>query len=238
MSQAEPPVSASLPGRPQPEQALEATGCWSQIGVYGDGSCPELRKFVHCRNCPVYSAAGVQLIDRPLPPNYRREWAQHFAEERRITEAGSVSVILFRIRHRWLALPTHSFQEVAEKRPIHSLPARRTPILLGLANVRGELIMCISVSHLLQLDPVPAPEELRQNYHRLLVLQWETSRLAFPVDEVHGPQRFHPQELQNPPVALTSPAVRFEQALIKWQERTAALLDPRSVFSTLHQSLP
>jgi chemotaxis-related protein WspD len=237
VSQAELPVSTRRPVPPQPEPALEVTGCWSNSGVYGDGSCPELPQFVHCRNCPIYSAAGVQLIDRPLPPNYRREWTQHFAEERRITEKGSASVILFRIRHRWLALPTHSLQEVAEKRPIHSLPRPQTPMLLGLANVRGELIMCVSAGHLLQLDPLPSPEELRQNYHRLLVLQWEASRLAFPVDEVHGPQRFHPQELQNsPPLTCTAP--RFEQALIQWQERTAALLDPQLVFSTLHQSLP
>src|SRR5437764_1503482 len=89
-------------------------GCWTKIGVYGDGSCPELKSFVHCRNCLVYSDAGAKLIDRALPPNYRQEWTQHFAQEKRLTEAGSASVILFRIQSEWLAMPTHSFQEVAE----------------------------------------------------------------------------------------------------------------------------
>ena len=154
-----------------------------------------------------------------------------------MAEAGSASVILFRIQQRWLALPTHTLQEVAEKRPIHSLPRRRTPILLGLANVRGELVMCVSVGHLLQMEPSLPHEELRRNYHRLLVLQWEASRLAFPVDEVHGPQRFHPQELQSPHAIPGAAALRYEQARIQWLERTAALLDAPSVFSTLHQSL-
>jgi chemotaxis-related protein WspD len=237
VSQTESPVNQSAPAALQPAESSEVTGCWSAYGVYGDGSCAELHKFVHCRNCPVYSAAGVRLIDRPLPLNYRHEWAQHFAKERRITEIGSASVILFRIQHRWLALPTHSFQEVAEKRPIHSLPRARTRLLLGLANVRGELVMCVSVGHLLQIEPLPSYEELRQNYHRLLVLQWETSRLAFPVDEVHGPQRFHQHQLESLPTPLAGLASHYEQARIQWQEHTAGLLDAQSVFATLHGSL-
>ena len=33
--------------------------CWNKIGVRGDGSCPELARHVHCRNCPVYSASAA-----------------------------------------------------------------------------------------------------------------------------------------------------------------------------------
>ena len=51
----------------------EIYDCWNQIGVEGDGSCADLEKFIHCRNCPVYANAGLQLLNRPLPPEYRRE---------------------------------------------------------------------------------------------------------------------------------------------------------------------
>jgi len=202
--------------------------------VYGDGSCPELRSFIHCRNCPVYSSAGARLIDRPLPPNYRQEWSQYFAKENRLAETGSASVILFRIQKEWLAMPTHSFQEVAEKRPIHSLPRRREGVVLGLANVRGELVICISVGHLLQVEDIIALEVLRLNYQRLLVLQWESSRLAFPADEVHGPQRLHPQDLKPPPATLGLHSTRLAQAVFQWQGRTAGLLDPALLFTNLH----
>ena len=67
-----PGSSATNPRRaagPLPNgQAVEIRACWNEIGVQGNGSCPELRKVIHCRNCPVYSKAGVQLLDRPLLP--------------------------------------------------------------------------------------------------------------------------------------------------------------------------
>src|SRR3954454_6216435 len=57
--------------------------CWQNIGVYGEGSCRELQKFVHCRNCPVYSHAALRLLERPLPEHYRADWTAHFAKEQR-----------------------------------------------------------------------------------------------------------------------------------------------------------
>jgi chemotaxis-related protein WspD len=219
------------------EKNLEISGCWTHVGVYGDGSCPELQKFVHCRNCPIYSAAGVKLIDRPLPPDYRQEWSEHFAENKRFPEAGNSSAILFRIQTEWLALPTRSFQEVAERRPIHSLPRRGQGVLLGLANIRGELVICVSLGHLLQVERVVALETLRVNYRRLLVIQRETSRLAFPVDEVQGPVRFHPREVKAPPSTLARSDARYAQGVLNWQNCAAGFLDLDLLFANLQRSM-
>ena len=49
----EPPNSAS------DGTAASINDCWNRIGVRGDASCPELEQHVHCRNCPVYSAAAA-----------------------------------------------------------------------------------------------------------------------------------------------------------------------------------
>lgn len=226
---------------PAPLEATESSagvsGCWSDIGVYGNGSCPELKGLIHCRNCPVYSAAGARFIDRPLPSDYRVEWTQHFAQQRRLIETGSASAIMFRIQQEWFALPTASFQEVAEKRPIHSLPRKREGNILGLANVRGELVVCVSVGHWLQLENLPSLETVREEYQRLLVLQWESNRLAFPVDEVQGPHRFQPHELSKLSAGAGRPKLRHAQALLHWQERAAGWLDPALIFSTLQQSV-
>ncbi|MDM9384291.1 hypothetical protein QUB80_26815 [Chlorogloeopsis sp. ULAP01] len=46
--------------------------CWNIIGIMGDRSCPELSNFIHCRNCPIYSAGGHQLLERCVPNNYRQ----------------------------------------------------------------------------------------------------------------------------------------------------------------------
>jgi len=219
------------------EKNVEIAGCWSHVGVYGDGSCLELHKFVHCRNCPIYSSAGVKLIDRPLPADYRQEWSQHFAEDKRFPEAGNASAILFRIQNEWLALPTHSFQEVAQRRPIHSLPRRGQGVVLGLANIRGELVICVSLGHLLQVERISSLDTLRVNYRRLLVIQQETSRVAFPVDEVQGPLRFHPRELKAPPSTLARSERRYAQGVLTWQDCAAGFLDLDVLFSNLQRSM-
>ena len=42
-------------------------------------------------------------------------------------------------------------------RLIHSLPHRRQGIVLGLVNVRGELLICVSLARLLGIVPDPHP---------------------------------------------------------------------------------
>jgi chemotaxis-related protein WspD len=220
-----------------PASGSEIKACWSAIGVYGNGACTELSQFVHCRNCPTYSNAAVQLLNRPLPPEYRREWTDHFAAQRHPREPSKTSAVLFRIASEWLALPTQAFQEVAERRQIHSLPHRRHTLVLGLANVRGELLVCVSLGHLLGLERMRAPESLRTAYHRLLVGNWEGSRLAFPVDEVHGPHRFHPEELRTPPATVAKSAPTYTRSVLFWQQRAVGLLDAELLFSCLNRTL-
>src|SRR3954463_16035879 len=104
--------------------------CWNRIGVWGDGSCPELGAAVHCRNCPTYSAAASQILDREIDPEYLAHWAQHFRAERKDTVQETDSLVIFRIGPEWLALSTSVFHEVCDLRPIHSLPPRRNGTVL------------------------------------------------------------------------------------------------------------
>jgi chemotaxis-related protein WspD len=135
--------------------------CWNLIGVSGNGSCRELLRFVHCRNCPVYSTAAVQLLDRPVTEERRREWTGYYGQERQLTTPARISLVIFRLGGEWLALPTLAFQEVAERRRLHSLPHRRGGVVLGLVNVRGELLVCASLDRVLGLASPPGGEDGR-----------------------------------------------------------------------------
>ena len=99
--------------------------CWNAIGVRGDGSCPELKQHVHCRNCPVYAAAAVELLRKPAPDGYMAEWTSHLAEPKQLVERDSESALIFRVGVEWLALPTAVVKEVANLKSVHSLPHRR-----------------------------------------------------------------------------------------------------------------
>jgi chemotaxis-related protein WspD len=217
-----------------PEAAARILDCWNTIGVEGDGSCAQLREVIHCRNCPVYSNAGLQLLERALPPGYRRECTDYFRLQRKPARGSKISVVIFRVGPEWLALPTQAFQEVAEPRPVHSIPHRRHGLLLGLVNIRGELLLCVSVGRLLGVDHNTALEKLRTYHDRLLVVAWDGKRLVFPADEVHGIHHFHAGEAAPPPPA--SAKAGFTQGVFSWQEKLVGWLEPQLLFSALSRS--
>ena len=222
---------------PAPGAEPGVYACWNEIGVHGDSSCPELKKHIRCRNCPVYSAAGNKLFDRPLPADYRREWTEHYAKEKSAAAPSRASAVLFRISTEWLALPSQAFQEIADKRPVHSLPHRRQGIVLGLANIRGELLICFSLGHLLHLGNLPTPGQLRNSYERLLVADWNGQRIVFPVDEVRGIHRYQLQDLRDPPATVAKSSLGYTQGIMDWQGNLVGLLDPDVLFTSLNRSI-
>lgn len=227
----EPGVQTAVdPGQPPAKQ------CWQDTGVYGDASCAELAKTVHCRNCAVFSQAAADVLSGPLPADYREGWARQFSLPKKNRELSTGSVILFRIGQEWLALATRCFQEVAEKRPIHSLP-HQPPFILGLANVRGELVICMSLAHFLGFGQVPNLRMLRTSYHRLLVVSWSGCRLSFPADEVQGPHRFSHHELKPLAAASSRIASGLTNCVLYSDHRSVGVLDANILCSAFTSSL-
>src|SRR5712671_4623218 len=111
--------------------------CWNKIGVRGDGSCPELKAHAHCRNCPVYASAAAELLRTSLPGGSVDDRTSDFAQPKQLVEHESASILIFRVDAEWLALPTGVIEEVADPRPVHSLPHRRNGVIIGVTNVRG-----------------------------------------------------------------------------------------------------
>lgn len=164
--------------RPTPSPSAPIHDCWNEVGVSGDGSCGELARVGHCRNCAVYGAAGRRLLDRPMPVGYREELGIRNSElgtrnsTLGVPRSALLTVVIFRLGREWYALPATAFQEVAENRRLHTLPRRKGgrssasagmsklgerggagsaphPLALGLVNVRGELLVCAAAGQLL-----------------------------------------------------------------------------------------
>ena len=127
--------------------------CWNRIGIHGDKSCPLLAEHIHCRNCSVYSAAATRLLDR-----YALQQDDHHAQATAEADSDVVtrSLLMFRLGEEWLGIATRCLVEVAPLQPIHSLPHQRSRALLGVANVRGALVACLSLVELLGLDSTSA----------------------------------------------------------------------------------
>jgi chemotaxis-related protein WspD len=237
------PVEGRLIGDNTPVAAVTAVvDCWRTIGVLGGNqTCLELETQVHCRNCPVYAEAAAKLLDRAQPPGYREEWTRRLAERRSEGAAGRKSVVLFRAGGDWLGLATEVLQEVAERRVIRSLPHQRNEAILGLVNVRGELLVCLSLSRLLGLESSPAPVAGKgtadvHSAARLLVAGRHGQRQAFLVDEVSGIHHLQLPDGRETAARFVSGGNKFTRALLEWQGRSVVLLDDEHLFNTLDQS--
>jgi chemotaxis-related protein WspD len=210
--------------------------CWNRIGVQGDRSCPELPGQIHCRNCPVFSAAARALLDVPAPEGSRQSATAHFARPKPSEESprggtATQSAMVFRLRAEWYALPTTACLEIADLRPIHSLPHRRAAAMLGLVNVRGNLLVCISLADILGVTGQPAviPKQLRRiaPVPRLLVAKGAAGPIVFPVDEVQGMERFGSDSLRPVPSTVSHARASYTQSLLILGDKTIGLLDDR-----------
>jgi len=213
--------------------------CWNSIGVRGDGSCAELKQHVHCRNCPVYSASAMQLLERNSTAQDLVQWTSHFARLEQVKERDTESILIFRVGDEWLALPTPAIAEVANILPIHSLPHRPSGVVLGLTSVRGELLVCVSLGRMLGFEALTAPVEKRARigYRRLLVVRREHVRAVCPVDEVHGIHRFHPRELKSVPATNARSAATYSKAVLPWHGHAVGVLDDEPIFHMLKRSV-
>ena len=161
--------------------------------MWGRNDCGELAKVHHCRNCPVYSAAAALMLDGALPAGYLDATTAHYAATSPDPARDTDSILIFRIGPEWLALPVRALVEIVERRPLHSVPHAPSPFLKGLVNVRGQLLVCISLTKLLQLPERSSSAKTAQTvFERLLVIASEKGRLVFPVTEVAGLHRYRP----------------------------------------------
>ena len=218
---------------------LQADDCWNRIGVRGDGSCPELKQYVHCRNCPVQTAVAADLLASVRSGQYLAEWTDHIAQPKCVEERDTQSVLIFRLGAEWLALPTSVVQEVADPKPVHSVPHRKSGVVLGLASVRGELHRVRVAGGRARTGTasrITQPAS-RTVYRRLLLIRREEVRVVCPVDEVHGVHRFPPGALKDVPDTLAKAATRYSKSLLPWKDHSVALLDEHLLFYTLKRSL-
>jgi chemotaxis-related protein WspD len=209
--------------------------CWNRIGVFGDRSCPELTRVVHCHNCPVFAAAGRRFLDAPPPPGYLEQWADRLAEPEEEDAGERLGVLVFRIGGEWLALPVDVLVEVTAPRPIHRVPFRGG-LLAGLVNVRGELHLAVRMDQLLGIrDAPPAADGAgpRPGPPRLLVVRRGADTWVFPADEVDGVHRFPAAELAGVPPTLGRAAARFARGVFRHDGRAVGYLDETRLFEAL-----
>jgi chemotaxis-related protein WspD len=217
----------------------QTASCWKSIGVAGDRSCPKLLELSHCRNCSIYSAAGRDVLNQPLPVGYQEEWAVILATPAaRSVATQTPALAIFRLQNEWFGLSAQAFQAVTPIVPIRRIPQRTNDRLLGMVNISGELQLCVSLAQLLNLPvAVDAQEHMtRLTYPRMVVVQLANERWVFPVDDIYGFERFTIDQVKPPPAHLIELPDRCTQGVIAWQGNFLSYLDETRLSHSLQRS--
>ena len=209
--------------------------CWRTIGISGDRSCPELERFIHCRNCPVVADAARAFFDRPAPEGYLESW-RHVLEQPEVgTDPRSTSVLIFRLGDEWLGLPATVLVEIAPPRRVHRLPHARSAVLEGLVNIRGQLRPCIDLGGLLGLERTPGP--VGMDDRRLLVVDHLGDCWVLAVDQVAGVHRVPQSSLRSVPSTVSAGSLHATTALFVAHDRTVGLLDEARLLDGLRDRI-
>ena len=210
--------------------------CWKLIGVFGDASCPDLATYVHCRHCPRYSEAGRRLFDRAIPPEFSVEWTRLIAAAKETGQADLVSVLVFRLRGEWLALKTNCFRKATDIKPIHSVPLKSGRVFLGLVNIDGELLPCMSAAEAINL-PEAAADPGEPGHGRLFVVVRDGERFVFPVDEALGVRRVPAATVKPPPDTVAHAAAPIVAGVFELAGLGIGLLDDANLFQAFERAL-
>lgn len=207
--------------------------CWNRIGVFGDKSCAQLQKHIHCRNCDVYGAAAIALLDR-YGSRLEHDEDDHSHAPEDLGEQRSL--LIFRLGDQWLAIASAGLAEVMPMSPIHSLPHRQGRGLLGVTNVRGTLVACLSLRELLGLDESEPPVG-RRIIPRMLTLESAGGPMVTPVDEVSGIQRIPLEQITSASRDDSRPISRFTAGVLQWRGQSITVLDGEQVVQHMVRSL-
>jgi chemotaxis-related protein WspD len=237
-------MTSSLPLTPSPSSDT-LDRCWQRIGIWGDRACPELRSVVHCRNCPIYTQAGRNLLGREISEDVLLDWNQAKAlnalhaplAPQSLALNQTLSMMVFRLENEWFALSTAVFKEVTSPTTICNIPHRTNSILKGIVNVRGELHLCVSLTALLEIHPIPENQPHPTAYPRFLVIEQDGYRWVFPVDEIDGVHSFQSDTITTSPPTITHATETYTKGILTRRDRTISIIDEELLFYRLNHKL-
>ena len=218
------------------QQSAQQNDCWNSIGVWSVQSerCSRLQQVIHCQNCDVYKQAGRSRLSQQADSDYLQEWSDNLAQKPAEEDLDEQSAIVFRLGDEIYALSTGVLNDVAHPRQPHRIPHRSNHVLSGLVNIRGELVLCISLTGLLGLR---RQQETEIETGRMIVAQFDELTIAFLVDQVDGIRRYASHAVQEPPATLARQNGNYIQGLLDSPDGQIGLLNHQLIQTTMNRLL-
>ena len=110
-------------------------------------------------------------------------------------------------------------------------------VLRGIVNVRGELLLCVSLGYLFKLKK--SEKEYIQDkpiHQRYIVVVANDEFYTFPASEVRDTIRFDVDTLQKPPSTIAGSAGSYVKGIIHHDGIDIGFIDSELLFNALHRS--
>lgn len=215
-----------------------SNSCWNSIGVWGDSSCPEIRKYNHCRNCPLFINSGKELFEKEPPEGYLTEWTEILAKEKTDDEKADNSCLIFRLGGEWFGIDSSLVVEVTVNSVIHSLPHQRSKILKGIVNVRGEIKLVVELHNLFGVENLEADLNKKSKiFQRQIVIQKGKDSWVLPVDEIKGVVKFNEKKVTALPATAKTAKENFLRGFIKSEKIEAGIIVSDILFNAINKQV-
>lgn len=154
--------------------------------------------------------------------------AESLAAEQQETAAEDVvSLLLFALNDEWYAVPIESVREIYNEYLVTPVPCV-PQFILGVINIRGEIVSVTDVKQLLRLPPA----EARQNLP-VIVVGNDTCGTALVVDEIGDIIDVPTSGLEAPIATLDKSQAAFVAGSVYIEGRLIGLLDLEAVLTPL-----
>ncbi len=160
---------------------------------------------------PMDSPAGDGQPAHSLAPNVLRERARNLARplDHRESSDDGLPVLLFQLGGEAYAVECRHVREVLRPRGLTPLPGA-PPFVLGIVNVRGQILSVADLRPFLGLRPAPATAA-----SRIAVLQAPPMEFGIIADAVLATGELSPDELEPAPPTLSGPYDHFVRGVTR-----------------------
>jgi chemotaxis-related protein WspD len=186
-----------------------------------------------------HTSPAHSLLDREPPSELIDEWTAMLSGRKDSSaDEETISVVVFRCGNLWFALSAILFDRICSSRAIRTVPFRSSETFEGLANVDGELCLCLSLTDILGLtgkakEASGSPSSRR----RLCLIRYQSERVAFQVEEVLGQRKIPLDSLQAAPANVTNVSGTHTNSFCMIEDRPVGLLDPSKLLASFRKVL-
>ena len=149
-----------------------------------------------------------------------------------------VSAIVFRLGAEWLSLPVSMINEITMLRSIYDIPHNSNNKIRGMVNIRGELIICMSLGNLLGVEkPDEDLIEEERSINRLIMIRDNKGYIVFPVSEICGIMHYNQKTISPPPDTVKKSRLDFVTGITDFNDKSIGCIDHEKLITCIQETL-